>query len=276
MEKASLKVLLTGASSGIGEAIAKKLTEEGYDVIATVRKEEDKARLENISSKISAVILDVLDYEAVETLYEHLNSEGIKLYAIINNAGVAVSCVMEYPDIDLIRYQFEINALAPLKIATTFAPLIDEGKIINISSVSSNFTYPFIAPYCASKRALDIFFQGFANEAATKKIKVVSIKPGVIKTPLWEKSVSAARENFAKLHLKNQDKYASKLDKMLDYTAKSIQNGLEADVVANKVIKVLKLKHPKMSYNVGFGAYLGEFLGKLSADLQNKLVRMKF
>jgi len=276
MKKVSQKVLLTGASSGIGEAILKRLTAQGFEVIATVRKEEDSARLRKISDKIETVILDVLDYKAIDTLFERLHSEGVKLCGIINNAGIVVPGIVEYPDIDLIRHQFEINTLAPLKIATTFVQLMDEGKIINISSVASNFTFPFIAPYCVSKKALDIFFQGYANEVENKKIRVVSIKPGVIKTPLWDKSVKMAKENFDKLCPEAREKYASKFDKLLDYVEKSIQNGLDADVVARKVVSVLKSKHPKMSYTIGFEAHIESFLGKLSADFQHKLVKMRF
>jgi short-subunit dehydrogenase len=133
-----------------------------------------------------------------------------------------------------------------------------------------------LAPYCASKRTLDIFFKGLANECIDDNIKIVSIKPGVIKTPIWEKSIPAARENFAKLPAEAQEKYTQKLDRMLKYAEASIKKGLCPDVVAKKTLCALKAKHPKMSYNVGVGAYIGCFLGKLSEELQHKLTRMRF
>ncbi len=267
------KVLLTGASSGIGNSIAQKLVANGYEVIACVRKEADKQALEAMSPKITAVILDVTDCGAIGELFKSLKTQNIKLSGIINNAGIAVAGVMEYPDIDAIKHQLEVNTFAPLRLTTTLLPLMDEGKIINISSVSSNFVYPFIAPYCTSKRALDILFQALSVELNNDKIKIISIKPGVIKTPLWDKSINMAKENFSKVPEYGIKKYENKINNLLKSLENSIKNGLAPEAVSNVVLKAMKSKKPKGSYNVGAGAYVGEFLSKLSVDLQRKLIR---
>ncbi|MDD3437580.1 MAG: SDR family NAD(P)-dependent oxidoreductase, partial [Candidatus Gastranaerophilales bacterium] len=210
------KVLLTGASSGIGKAIAQKLVAKGFEVIACVRKQEDKEALEALSSQITAVMFDVLDYERIDELFNEFQSQNVNLCGIINAAGFAQAGVMEFPDFDSIRKQIEVNSFAPLKIATTFLPLMQKGRIINISSVSSNFVYPFISPYCASKKLLDIFFQGLSIERCNDDIKFISIKPGVIKTPLWEKSFELAKNAFEKIPPEALEKYLPQTQKLMD------------------------------------------------------------
>ena len=265
------KVLLTGASSGIGKAIALKLSNAGYKLICTVRKEEDKITLENLSENIECVYLDVTKENEVKDLYNKLKSEDVELIGIINNAGYAVAGILEDGNIEKIKQQIEVNSFAPFRIATTMLPLMKKGKIINMSSVSSNFVYPFITPYCASKRLLDTLFQGLTLELPNKNIKIVSIKPSIIKTPLWEKSFKIAEDNFNECSEEIKQKYQPMIDKFLTYIKAQVPKGLEAETVANVVLKAMKSKNPKWSYNVGIGAQLGMFLGKLPTNIKAKI-----
>lgn len=109
---------------------------------------------------------------------------------MINVAGNVVAGPVETLDTDRLRDQFEVNTFSHIEFMQALLPILDNGRIINISSMSSFGHFPFISPYCASKRALDIFFNAFAIENH-RNIKVVSIKPGVIATPIWEKSVKS-------------------------------------------------------------------------------------
>lgn len=265
------KVLLTGASSGIGKAIALKLSNAGYKLICTVRKEEDKITLENLSENIECVYLDVTKENEVKDLYNKLKAEDVELIGIINNAGYAVAGILEDGNIEKIKQQIEVNSFAPFRIATTMLPLMKKGKIINMSSVSSNFVYPFITPYCASKRLLDTLFQGLTLELPNKNIKIVSIKPSIIKTPLWEKSFKIAEDNFNECSEEIKQKYQPMIDKFLTYIKAQVPKGLEAETVANVVLKAMKSKNPKWSYNVGIGAQLGMFLGKLPTNIKAKI-----
>lgn len=265
------KILLTGASSGIGKAIAQKLSNAGYKLICTVRKEEDKIALENLNKNIECVYLDVTKENEIKDLYNKLKSEDIELIGIINNAGYAVAGILEDGNIEKIKQQIEVNSFAPFRIATTMLPLMKKGKIINMSSVSSNFVYPFITPYCASKRLLDTLFQGLTLELPNKNIKIVSIKPSIIKTPLWEKSFKIAEDNFNECSEEIKQKYQPMIDKFLTYIKASVPKGLEAEAVANVVLKAMKAKNPKWSYNVGIGSQLGMFLGKLPTNIKAKI-----
>ena len=115
-----------------------------------------------------------------------IKSKTDKIDTIINVAGCVIAGLIERIDIDDLRKQFEVNTFSHLDLTQRLLPLLKkDGKIINISSMASFGIFPFVAPYCASKRALDILFNSLAVES---NIKVVSVKPGVIATPLWDKS----------------------------------------------------------------------------------------
>lgn len=88
------------------------------------------------------------------------------------------------------REQFDVNTFSHLEFVQNLVEPLSNGKIINVSSMASFGHFPFISPYCASKRAMDIFFNAFAIENH-HNIKVVSVKPGVIATPIWQKSVNS-------------------------------------------------------------------------------------
>ena len=270
------KVLLTGSSSGIGMAIAKLLSENGYNLICTVRNEKDKNVLENLNDKIECPYLDVTKEYEIIGLYERLKEEGVELVGIINSAGYAVTGLMENPNIEKIKQQFDVNSFAPLKLVTTMLPLMKAGKVINISSVASNFVYPFMTPYCASKRLLDTLFEGLSVELLNKDIKIVSIKPGVIKTPLWEKAFNIANENFNECNEEIKDKYRPLVEKILNYSKGQLQKGMESEKVAKVVLKAMNSKNPKWSYNVGIGAFLGMFLGKLPVKLKAYIFKKVF
>jgi len=112
-----------------------------------------------------------------------------------------------------------------------------------------------------------------ACELANNNIKIVSIKPGVIKTPIWDKSINAAKKHFSNIPKEGVEKYKNKVEKLLKGLEVSIFQGLEPEVVAKTTLKALRAKNPKGSYNVGMSTYFGEFLSKLSVDIQRKLIR---
>ena len=152
-------ILITGASSGIGLCCATYLAEKGLNVFAGVRKETDFLKLKEISPNITPIYLDVLNKESLNKAFELLREKNVELSASINNAGAVIAQPIEYINIDDLKYQFELNTIAPVAVTQTFLPLMKNGKIINLSSMASTGIFPFISPYCASKRSLDIFLQ---------------------------------------------------------------------------------------------------------------------
>lgn len=264
-------ILLTGASSGIGQNIAQTLADNGFQVLATVRKIEDKINLEKLNPNIKVFLADLTNLGEIKKLKIEINKEYKNIDGIINNAGMAFTGLMEYAQIDELKAQFEINTFAPLLIVKEFLPMMSKGTIINMSSVSSNVVYPFISPYCASKRALDIFFQALEIEIDNPDIKIVSIKPSVVKTPIWEKSYNAALKRFEKLPQEIQEKYNARLQRLLKKSENCIKFGLEPEAISQLILKILNCKNPKPSYCIGFGSHLGAIINKLPISWQIKL-----
>ena len=148
--------------------------------------------------------------------------------------------------------------------------ILDDGKIINISSMSSYGIYPFIAPYCASKRALDILFNCFGLETK-RNIKVVSVKPGVIATPLWTKSLKENEKTIEKC----SDGFKNEINYMQSNARKNEKTGLSVDVVVQKIAKIDKLGNPKPSYCIGIDSLATAIISRLPQSLLNKIIRLK-
>ncbi len=142
----------------------------------------------------------------------------------------------------------------------------NNGKIINISSMASFGIFPFVAPYCASKRALDILFNCLEVESK-QNIKVISIKPGVIATPLWEKSITN------NCNLTNDIKYKKEFDFLINNAQKNSTKGLDVKKVRDLVLRTDKCKNPKKSYTIGFDAKIAEFLSILPQDIITYLMK---
>ena len=133
--------------------------------------------------------------------------------------------------------------------------------------MSSFGIFPFISPYCASKRCLDMFFNSLLIENK-KNIKVVSIKPGVIATPLWGKSVLENSKYFD-----NCKGYEKEMRFLIDNAQKNEKKGLPVEKVVGVILKADKARNPKLSYTVGGDAFVASLVAKLPQTWQNGLVK---
>ena len=129
--------------------------------------------------------------------------------------------------------------------------------------------FPFVSPYCASKRALDILFNAFMLENK-RNIKVISIKPGVIATPLWSKSVKENSET-----INNSVDYKNESEYLKNNALDNEKHGLSVNKVVKTVVKADKLKNPKPSYCVGIDSIGASFVSVLPQSVQNKIINFK-
>ena len=172
-------ILVTGASTGLGRAIAQKLASDGYHVYAGARKERDLAALDAIEN-IQSIRLDVTVQTEIDTAVQTVINENRGLYAIVNNAGVGLMAPLvelEEKDLDFI---FDVNVYGPYRITKAFTPLLIEskGRVINIGSIAGVQTRSFYGPYSMSKHALEAFTDTLAIELEKFDIKVSIIDPG--------------------------------------------------------------------------------------------------
>lgn len=268
-------ILITGASSGIGRCCAIFLAENGFNVFAGVRTEEAFSSLASENKNITPVYMDVLNKESLKKVLKFFKEEKVKLDVIINNAGAVVAQPIECISLDDLKYQFELNTIAPVAVVQTFLPLMDSGKIINMSSMASSGIFPYIAPYCASKRALDILFNSLSIEMKTKKIQVVSVKPGSIRTPIWNKSIKNNSKQLEKLPEEFKLKYEKDMLFLAKNAEKNNYKAILPERVAETILKIILSKNPKSSYCVGFDSLIACLAAKLPQDLLNILIKFQ-
>lgn len=150
--------LITGASSGIGEACARKFAEGGYDLILTARRAEKLAELEAEGTKVKTLTFDVRDAEAAEKAVDSLEPEWRKIDVLINNAGLALGLDKEYEgDPDDWNTMIDTNIKGLLTMTRLIVPGMverNEGHVINIGSVAGDAAYAKGNVYCATKAAV--------------------------------------------------------------------------------------------------------------------------
>src|SRR3989442_1654896 len=146
-------VVVTGASSGIGAAIARDLAARGFRVFGTVRREQDGTPLE--AAHVVPVLMDVTDAVSIARARDEVSRAlaGAPLAGLVNNAGIPSAGPLEPGPLDQLRHVLEVNLVGAVAVTQAFLPLLKaaRGRIVNISSVAGRGALPFMGPYAASK-----------------------------------------------------------------------------------------------------------------------------
>jgi NAD(P)-dependent dehydrogenase (short-subunit alcohol dehydrogenase family) len=201
-------VVVTGANSGIGLATALELSTSGYDVIGTARSQDKADVLHEAAAErdaqVRTVLLDVADAESTAKGFAEIDAmtDGGP-WAVVNNAGLAQAGAVEDVDDDEVRYQLEVNLVAPARIARLVLPGMRErgdGRIVNISSIAGRMSLPLMGWYCASKHGLEAMTDALRMEVAPYGVKVSLVEPGSFGTGIWEGArypESASTDSYA-------------------------------------------------------------------------------
>lgn len=182
-------VLITGASSGIGRALAHRLGAEGARLILTARSRE---RLEQVAAEVSpaeTVVCpaDLCDPTSIERLCGEVRERFSQIDILINNAGVGLYARSYDSSPENVRRLFELNVLAPVELTRRLSPAIPRGgAVVNVSSMAGKVVLPWLTLYSASKYALNAFSDGLRMELAKRGIAVLSVCPGYVDTPFHE------------------------------------------------------------------------------------------
>lgn len=260
--------IITGATSGIGNALTQYFSKENI-VFAGYRNSEKADTLREISSNITPFYVDYSKPETIKEAAEYIKTHTEKADTLINVAGCVVAGATAHIPASELRKQFDVNVFGAFELSQELLPILENGKIINISSMASFGIFPFIAPYCASKRALDILFNAFALENK-QNIKVVSVKPGVIATPLWSKSVKENSEIMDKC-----TDYKKESEYLVNNAMKNERKGLNVQKVVNQIVSIDKMENPKPSYCVGFDSWAASVVSRLPQKILNKIIKFK-
>lgn len=188
-------VLITGASTGLGRAMAEMMAAEGHFVYAGARKAKDMAEL-NAIENIQAVKLDVTDQAQIDAAVKTIAEAGRGLYGLINNAGVGVLYpLIQLPESEL-DFQMDVNLYGPYRVTKAFAPLIIEskGRISTTGSISGILSGPLLGAYSMSKHAMEAFTDSLAAELEPQGVHVSIIEPGNYESKIGESVVARMKE----------------------------------------------------------------------------------
>jgi NAD(P)-dependent dehydrogenase (short-subunit alcohol dehydrogenase family) len=258
-------VLITGASSGIGRATARRLDAAGWKVFAGVRREDDAASLRAESStRLETLMLDVLDDAAIAAAAERIEAEPGGLDGLVPNAGVAFAGPLETLPIHLFREQLELNLTAQLATIQAVMPAIRKarGRIVLMSSDGGRVALPYTGAYHASKYGIEAIGDSLRQELAPWGIKVVMILPGAIDTQIWSRGEVVA-DKFYEESPRTQELYGTQTDRYREFIHEVAKDAIPAEKVAVRVETALTKKRPKARYMVGLDAQVVARLGPI-------------
>jgi len=269
--KGTSSVVVTGASTGIGEACALRMDGQGWRVFAGVRKEADGAALrEKSSDRLTPVMIDVTDQATITACAERVAAEtgAGGLAGLVNNAGISVVGPLEFLTPGDLRRQLEVNVIGQIAVTQAFMPQIREarGRIVNIGSIGGRMATPFLGPYCASKFAMEALTDCLRQELRPWGIHVSIVEPGSISTPIWGKGQAGANELEQNLPEEAKKLYGNMFDTMREAAREFEKAGIPADEVAKFVQHALTASTPKTRYVVGRDAQVQRLLAKVVPD----------
>jgi NAD(P)-dependent dehydrogenase (short-subunit alcohol dehydrogenase family) len=248
-------VVITGTSTGIGWGTTKVLIGNGFRVFGSVRKKADADRLvTEFGPQFVPLFFDVTDEGAVKAAASQVRAAlaGDTLTGLVNNAGVAVAGPLLHLPIAEFRRQMEVNVVGVVIVTQAFAPLVGverqlkgkPGRIVNISSFGGQVGNPFVAPYNASKFALEGLSESLRRELLPFGVDVIVVGPGAVATPIWSKSEQVDITPFL------NTPYAEPLRRLRAYMLALGEKGLPPERLGEVVLHALTAARPKVRYRV--------------------------
>jgi NAD(P)-dependent dehydrogenase (short-subunit alcohol dehydrogenase family) len=248
----SRAVLITGCSSGIGAATASLLAEKGWTVYATARRPEMLSELEAKGCKTLA--LDVTDEASCRAAVEAVEAAEGAVGVLVNNAGYSQSGAVESVSDERVRAQFDTNVFGILTMCRLVLPKMREqgwGKIVNISSMGGEFTFPGGGIYHATKHAIEALSDALRYEVGGFGIDVIIIQPGLIKSDFSKRTVAEIDAVAA-----DAGPYDEFNRAVASASAAAYEEGFLArlggppEAVADVIAKALAARRPRTRYKV--------------------------
>jgi len=264
-------VVITGASSGIGEACALYLAHLGFGVFAGVRKKVGAQALRaRGAGRIEPLFVDVRDADSVASAAETVRRAvgESRLAGLVNNAGIAVAAPLEFLPVGELRRQLEINVVGQVAVTQAFLPHLREGngRVVNVGSIGGKIAGPLLGAYVASKFAMEGLTDSLRRELEPWAIHVSIVEPGAVRTPIWERSLMAADALLHRFPRRALVLYGSEIERQRSSALKAARKGIPPEIVARAVAHALTAKRPKTRYPVGRDARVASVLVRLLPD----------
>lgn len=240
--------LVTGASSGIGKATARRLLQDGLTVYVAARRLDKMRDLEELGAR--ALAMDITDEDQVRAAVQQIQEESGGVDVLVNNAGFGLYGAMEDIPIEDARYQFEVNLFGLARLTQLVLPHMRAqraGKIINMSSVGGRIYTPLGSWYHATKHALEGWSDCLRLELSSFDIDVVVIRPGLIETEFGDVLYEPM------LEYSGNGPYGDLASTLAAATKQSYEagGGSSPEVIADLVQRAVRADRPRTRYAGG-------------------------
>jgi NAD(P)-dependent dehydrogenase (short-subunit alcohol dehydrogenase family) len=234
-------VLITGASSGIGQACARHLAQRGYQVFGTSRRPQAGAE-----EPFEMIPMDVTDEDSVRQGVATVLARAGRLDVVVNNAGFGFGGAVEDTSIDEAQQLFDANFFGMLRVCRAVLPHFRErraGTIVNVSSLAGLIAQPFVGMYCATKFATEAIGEAMRMELRPFGIHVVLIEPGDTRTGFTANRRPTQASQAA-------SPYADNMQRTLAVIEHDEETGNSPDAVARLLERILRSRSPRLRYPV--------------------------
>jgi len=249
-------IVVSGASTGIGEATSRHLAALGYHVLAGVRRDSDGDRIR--SDRVEPVILDITELDHVRALAARIADDPEKrpLRALVNNAGIEINAPVEVLLLELWRSQFEVNLFGHIAMIQALLPALraSRGRIVNISSVGGEAALPIYGAYAGSKFALEGASDSLRREVAAQGIQVVIVQAGGVKTVMADTSGPLSLDIASKMSSEHSRLYSDLVVSSVASQTAFLKRALSAEKAGAKVAKIATRARPRARYTMGMDA----------------------
>jgi short-subunit dehydrogenase len=259
--------IVTGASSGIGEASARSLAARGFRVAMAARRGD---RLQSIAKEIGEaggialpIAVDLAEEHGTSKLLQRTLDEWGRVDVLVNNAGYSPPGAIEHVSREAMRHAFEVNLFAPLQLIREVSPLMRSqggGRILNIGSIGGSVAAPLAIPYAATKAGLDAATRGLRLELAPWNIRLSLIVPGFVDTAVFENTKVAATD----LRADANNPYRQLFFDLEAFADANLEKALPPSAIGEVVSLAATAKRPRLRYYAPLSARLQSgFMGLL-------------
>lgn len=260
--------VVTGASSGIGRAAAQRLADDGFHVLAGVRKQSDGERI--AAPGIEPVILDVTDEDDIAALVTRVadDPEGRGLGVLVNNAGVAVNAPIEVLSLADWRFQFDVSVFGQVAMVRALMPalLAARGRVVNVTSVGGRVAMANFGAYSAAKFAMEAMTDSLRREVEPFGVSVVKITPGAVSTNLTDSGLAAAARITDRMTREQHERY-DELGRAFTAQAEGFaRDGVTPEHAAAVISKAVSARRPKTRYTIGRDGAMFTFMPRIVSD----------
>jgi NAD(P)-dependent dehydrogenase (short-subunit alcohol dehydrogenase family) len=241
-------ILVTGASTGIGQTTSLHLASRGHQVFAGVRNpdtaRELREKIAAANANVELVQLDVTDQASVDAAVQGIMDKAGRIDVLVNNAGIGGGRAVEETPLEEVREVFETNYFGGVRMLLAVTPIMREqrgGRIVNMSSLAGRMVFGCHGHYSAAKWALEGLSEALAFEMAEFDVRVALIEPGSVPTPAWEKGTPPPEDT----------KYGNSLQRLAAWATYTMQNPATTLEVAEAVTHAIESETPHFRYLVG-------------------------